>query len=158
MDEEQLKYMKEAIKLSVGNVESGAGGPFGAVIVKNGAIIGRGVNKVTATNDPTAHAEVVAIRDACAHLGSFQLEDCDVYTSCEPCPMCLSAIYWARPKRIFFANTKEDAANIGFDDNFIYLEIDKAVSERSIPAIQIMRDEAMSAFDKWKTSTNKIEY
>lgn len=158
MEEEHRKFMEEAIRLSVGNVESGAGGPFGAVIVKNGSIIGRGVNRVTATNDPTAHAEVVAIREACAHLGSFQLEDCDVYTSCEPCPMCLSAIYWARPKRIFFANTKEDAAAIGFDDNFIYLEIDKPVSERSIPAVQIFREEAMAAFRKWESSPNKIEY
>lgn len=158
MSEHNDKFMQEAIRLSLGNVETGAGGPFGAVVVKEGKIIARGINQVTATNDPTAHAEIVAIRNACAELNSFQLSECDIYASCEPCPMCLAAIYWARPARLFYANTKKDAAAILFDDQFIYDEIAKPVSERKLITKQIMRDEALSAFNKWAESEIKKEY
>lgn len=150
--------MREAIRLSIENVESGKGGPFGAVIVKDGRIIARGANEVTATNDPTAHAEVVAIRKACKELGTFQLDDCEIYCSCEPCPMCLGAIYWARPKAIYYANTKTDAAAIDFDDAFIYAEIARPVEQRQLFTQQMMRDEALAAFEKWKVSTKKVEY
>ena len=152
------KFMREAIRLSVTNVISGKGGPFGAVIVKNGQIIAKGVNEVTSSNDPTAHAEVVAIREACRILGTHQLDDCDIYASCEPCPMCLAAIYWARPKRIFFANTKEDAAKIEFDDQMIYEEIEKPIEKRKLFTRQILREEAMVAFQKWEESTEKVKY
>ena len=154
----QNEFMQEAIRLSIENVTSGNGGPFGAVIVKDGKIIARGANGVTSTNDPTAHAEVVAIRNACAALGSFQLDGCEIYTSCEPCPMCLGAIYWARPDRLFYANSKEDAAAINFDDQFIYEEIAKPVNERKLFTKQLMRDEANQAFVKWNTSIIKREY
>ncbi len=150
--------MREAIRLSVENVQSGKGGPFGAVIVKDGKIIARGANEVTTSNDPTAHAEVVAIRNACKELGSFQLDDCDIYCSCEPCPMCLGAIYWARPSKIYYANTKQDAAEINFDDNFIYNEIEQPVSSRKLPTIQLLRDEAQEAFTAWTESNRKEEY
>jgi tRNA(Arg) A34 adenosine deaminase TadA len=150
--------MQEAIRLSIANVEEGKGGPFGAVVVKNGKIIARGINQVTTNNDPTAHAEVVAIREACKVLNSFQLDGCEIYTSCEPCPMCLGAIYWARPDKLFYANSKEDAANIKFDDQFIYEEMAKPVKERKLFTRQILRDEALEAFDKWTKSTNKTEY
>lgn len=150
--------MREAIRLSVENVTSGKGGPFGAVIVKDGHIVARGTNLVTSSNDPTAHAEVVAIRNACNELGTFQLDGCEVYTSCEPCPMCLSAIYWSRASSIYFGNTKYDAAKIQFDDQFIYEEIARDVSERSIPTGQFMRDEAQEAFVLWEKSTAKISY
>jgi len=156
--ENQKSYMMEAIKLSIENVKSGKGGPFGAVIVKDGQIIARGVNEVTSSNDPTAHAEVVAIRNACKVLGSFQLDGCELYTSCEPCPMCLGAIYWARPDRMYYANTKLDAASINFDDQFIYEEIVLPYSERKLETHQIMREEASEAFELWKTSVQKIEY
>jgi len=153
------KFMRAAIKLSIENVESGNGGPFGAVIVKDGKIVATGQNQVTSSNDPTAHAEVTAIRNACKELGTFQLNDCDLYTSCEPCPMCLGAIYWARPKRVFYANTKKDAADINFDDDFIYKELELAdYTKRSIPFEQILRDEALEAFQKWQTSELKEEY
>ncbi len=155
---DQNEFMKEAIRLSIDNVESGKGGPFGAVIVKDGKIIARGANSVTSTNDPTAHAEVVAIREACKNLGSFQLDDCEIYTSCEPCPMCLGAIYWARPKAMYYANTKVDAAAIDFDDQFIYEEIEKPIAERKLFTRQIMRNEALEAFEKWSKSIQKIEY
>jgi len=155
---EKHEFMKEAIRLSVENVETGKGGPFGAVIVKDGQIIARGANQVTSSNDPTAHAEVVAIRKACEVLGSFQLDGCELYTSCEPCPMCLGAIYWARPDRIYYANTKEDAKDIDFDDQFIYEEIERPISERKLFTEQMMRDEAIAAFQKWSESTGKIEY
>lgn len=158
MSEDFDLYMKEAISLSIQNVETGNGGPFGAVIVKGGKIIARGVNNVTANNDPTAHAEVVAIREACSQLNTYQLNGCDVYTSCEPCPMCLGAIYWARPDRLFYANSKEDAAAINFDDQFIYEEIAKPVNERKLFTKQLMRDEANQAFVKWNTSIIKREY
>lgn len=150
--------MKEAIRLSVANVEEGKGGPFGAVIVKDGKIIARGVNQVTSSNDPTAHAEVVAIRMACQALNSFQLGGCEIYTSCEPCPMCLGAIYWARPDKLFYANSKEDAAGIQFDDQFIYEEIARPVEERKLFTKQILREEALEAFKKWEQSPLKITY
>jgi len=151
-------YMQEAIDLSVKNVSDNNGGPFGAVVVKDGKIIARGYNQVTSSNDPTAHAEVVAIREACKVLGTFQLTNCEIYTSCEPCPMCLGAIYWARPSRVYYANTKEDAAAIQFDDDFIYKEIAKPIQYRELQFTQVMRKEAQVAFDLWKNNTNKIEY
>lgn len=150
--------MREAIRLSLENVKSGNGGPFGAVIVRNGEIIASGTNEVTSSNDPTAHAEVVAIRNACKKLGTFQLDGCEIYCSCEPCPMCLSAIYWARPAKIYYANTKEDAAGINFDDDFIYKEIDLSIELRKLPTIQLLRDEAQIVFEKWSESTIKKEY
>ena len=152
------QYMRRAIELSRTNVANGTGGPFGAVIVKGGMVIGEGANQVTARNDPTAHAEVEAIRAACAHIGNFDLSGAVVYTSCEPCPMCLAAIYWARLERIYFANTKVDAAAINFDDDFIYREFAKEPAARTIPMTQLMRDEAMQAFKEWGSSTGKIPY
>ncbi len=154
----QEKFMREAIRLSIENVNYGNGGPFGAVIVKDNKIIARGVNKVTTDNDPTAHAEVVAIRNACKELGSFQLDGCEIYTSCEPCPMCLGAIYWARPDKLYYANTKKDAAEIDFDDNFIYQELELPYGERKLKTIQLLRDEAIEAFELWKNSNDKVEY
>ena len=156
--EKQKQFMKEAIRLSMENAKNGKGGPFGTVIVKNGNIIASGVNKVTQSSDPTAHAEIVAIRSACETLGTFQLVGCEIYCSCEPCPMCLGAIYWARPDRIYFANTKEDAADINFDDNFIYNELDVSISQRKLPTTQLLRDEAQMAFKQWRESTAKTEY
>ena len=150
--------MARAIQLSLQNVRSGHGGPFGAVVVKNGAIIGEGTNQVTSTNDPTAHAEVLAIREACKRLGNFSLQGCEIYASCEPCPMCLGAIYWARLDRIYFANAAEDASKIGFDDSLIYREITQSCSQRKIPMIQFMRDEAMAAFRAWESKPDKITY
>ena len=156
--DQQKKFMREAIRLSMENVQSGNGGPFGTVIVKNGKIIATGVNEVTKSNDPTAHAEMIAIRNACEKLNSFQLHGCDIYCSCEPCPMCLGAIYWARPKSIYFANSKKDAAEINFDDNFIYQEIKLPIHERKLTITQLLRDEAQSVFLQWQESENKIEY
>jgi tRNA(Arg) A34 adenosine deaminase TadA len=152
------EFMQEAIELSVNNVKSRKGGPFGAVVVKDGKIIARAANSVTLTNDPTAHAEVNAIREACRVLNTFQLTGCEIYTSCEPCPMCLGAIYWARPDRVFYANTKKDAAEINFDDDFIYQEIAKPLNERNMKFIQLSREEALVAFDEWKKKSDKIEY
>ena len=154
----QETFMREAIRLSLENVTSGNGGPFGAVVVKEGKIIARGANQVTSSNDPTAHAEVVAIREACRVLGTFQLDGCEIYTSCEPCPMCLGAIYWARPDKIYYANTKQDAAAIAFDDQFIYEEIARPISERQLFTQQMLREEALTAFNKWQESAKKIEY
>ena len=151
-------FMARAIQISIDNVHSGRGGPFGAVVVKDGAIIAEGANQVTATNDPTAHAEVVAIRDACRKLAVFDLEGCEIYSSCEPCPMCLGAIYWSRLSRIYFANADEDASKIGFDDSLIYHEIAQPHSQRKIPMIQMMRDKALEAFRAWENKPNKIEY
>jgi guanine deaminase len=151
-------FMREAIRLSIENVESGKGGPFAAVIVKDGKIIASGVNEVTSSNDPTAHAEVVAIRKACSTLNSFQLDGCEIYCSCEPCPMCLGAIYWARAAKIYFANTKEDAAAVDFDDKFIYDEIDLSYTGRKLATQQLLREEALVAFEKWKTSPLKMKY
>lgn len=152
------KFMKAAIALGEKGVANGEGGPFGCVIVKDDKIIGRGNNKVISNNDPTAHAEIMAIRDACKTLGSFQLDDCEVYTSCEPCPMCLGAIYWARPKIIYYGNTKEDAAKIGFDDSMIYEEMKTCASDRKIPAINISREKANVSFKKWHQNENKKIY
>lgn len=151
-------FMAEAIRLSIESVTKHNGGPFGCVIVKDGAIIARGYNQVTSNNDPTAHAEVVAIRDACKKLNSFQLNDCEIYTSCEPCPMCLGAIYWARPKKVYYANTHEDAAEINFDDKFIYEELKIDASKRKFPFEQMMRTEALEAFKIWKEKQDKIAY
>lgn len=157
-ESEEVKFMQEAVRLSVANVTEGKGGPFGAIVVKDGKIIARGANSVTATNDPTAHAEVMAIRNACNALQTFQLDGCDIYTSCEPCPMCLGAIYWARPARLFYANSKEDAAAIQFDDKFIYEEIAKPITERKLFTKQLLRSEALEAFVKWSESNLKAEY
>ena len=151
-------FMREAIKLSVENVENGKGGPFGAVVVKDGKIIARGTNSVTSTNDPTAHAEILAIRMACQVLNTFQLTGCEIYTSCEPCPMCLGAIYWARPDKLFYANTKRDAAAVHFDDAFIYEEISKPLDQRSLFTRQLLREEALVAFHSWSQSTQRKEY
>ena len=150
--------MELAIKLANDNVHSKGGGPFGAVIVKDGKIIGKGCNNVTTTNDPTAHAEVQAIRDACKNLGTFQLDGCEVYTSCEPCPMCFGALYWARPKAIYYAATKEDASEIGFDDQFIYQELEKVIDERTIKMVKITTKNNKQPFESWKTFTDKVDY
>ncbi len=158
MTNEEEVFMKEAIRLSITNVTEGKGGPFGAVIVKDGKIIARGANQVTSSNDPTAHAEVVAIRNACKILDTFQLDGCDLYTSCEPCPMCLGAIYWARPARLFYANTKADAAAIQFDDQFIYEEIALPLGERKLFTKQLLQEEALEAFRLWQESNAKVEY
>tara|TARA_B100001179_G_C18593388_1_gene405842 strand:- start:1771 stop:2223 length:453 start_codon:yes stop_codon:yes gene_type:complete len=150
--------MKRAISMAEKGMNSNAGGPFGAVIVKKGQIVAEGHNQVTSTNDPTAHAEMVVIRDACKKLNSFQLDECILYTSCEPCPMCLGAIYWARPKEVYFACTKEDAKAINFDDRFIYDELDKEIGERQIAFIQLLRKEALPVFNAWHTKTDKTKY
>jgi guanine deaminase len=150
--------MARAIQLSLEGVQSGHGGPFGAVIVRDGSIIAEGVNQVTSTNDPTAHAEIQAIRQACHKLGTFELKDCQLYSSCEPCPMCLGAIYWSRLSRIYFANTAKDAAAIGFDDSFIYGELNQLPAERQIPASQLMREEGLAAFRAWVRKPDKIRY
>jgi guanine deaminase len=151
-------FMARAIQLSVENAGRGTGGPFGAVIVKDGSIIAEGVNCVTATNDPTAHAEMVAIRAACSKLGSFSLRNCEIYASCEPCPMCLGAIYWAHLSSIYFGNVAADASKVGFDDSFIYQEFTQPLAERKIPMIPMMRDEALEAFRTWQEKPNKIPY
>jgi len=150
--------MREAIALSRANVREGKGGPFAAIVVKDGTVLARGTNLVTSTNDPTAHAEIVALREACRALGSFQLDGCDIYTSCEPCPMCLGAIYWARPRSVYFANTRDDAAAIGFDDRFIYDEFSVAHTKRKIPMQQLLRDEAFEAFREWRAASKKVPY
>ncbi len=152
------KFMEAAIALAQKGVENDEGGPFGCVIVKDDAIIGRGNNKVTSTNDPTAHAEIIAIREACKNLNSFQLDDCEIYTSCEPCPMCLGAIYWARPKVIYYGNTRKDAAKIGFDDSIIYDEISADLTSRKIPVINISRGKANLTFTKWQQKKDKKIY
>lgn len=150
--------MCEAIRISLQKMRSNHGGPFGAVVVRRGEIVGRGWNRVTSTNDPTAHAEVMAIRQACRRLKTFQLADCEVYASCEPCPMCLAAIYWARIRRVFYANTQKDAASIGFDDGLIYHELRQPISRRKIPMKQILRNEAIKAFAEWKRKGDKTLY
>ena len=151
------KFMLRAIELSISSA-NGTGGPFGCVIVKDDKIIAEGSNKVTFSNDPTAHAEIVAIRDACKKLNTFNLSGCDLYASCEPCPMCLSAIYWSHVDNIFYANTREDAKKINFDDSLIYSEISKKNEDRKIPIKQMLRDEALKAFEIWNKKTDKIEY
>lgn len=150
--------MQRAIALAFENIRSGQGGPFAALIVKDSGILAEGANRVTETNDPTAHAEVVAIREACRALGSFQLSGCDLYTSCEPCPMCLGAIYWARPSRVFYAGNAADAAAAGFDDAFIYAEITRMPPERRIPMTQILRDESLVVFSEWLRLEDKKPY
>jgi len=150
--------MARALELAIENIKNGVGGPFGAIVVRNGAIVAEGVNQVTATNDPTAHAEIVAIRRACQALQTFQLDDCEIYTSCEPCPMCLGAIYWARPARIYYAGTREDAREAGFDDDFIYEQIAVAPDHRAIPMQQLMRERARQAFRLWTESPNAVRY
>jgi len=152
------RFMTRAIELAIENVRSQQGGPFGAVIVKDGKVIAEGANSVTATNDPTAHAEVVVIRKACEALGLFELRGCELYSSCEPCPMCLGAIYWARPARVYYGSTAADAAKAGFDDSLIYSEIPQPHSERKIPMIQIMPDQALEAFRAWERQPNKLPY
>ena len=151
-------FMARAIQLSIENVHSGRGGPFGAVIVKDGAVIAEGANQVTSTKDPTAHAEILAIRAACAKLGVFELPGCEIYTSCEPCPMCLGAIYWSRLSRIYFASAAADASRIGFDDSLIYREIAQPLTHRTIPMVQMMREESLAAFRAWEEKPNKIVY
>jgi tRNA(Arg) A34 adenosine deaminase TadA len=151
-------FMREAIRLAEHGMRSGHGGPFGCVVVRRGEIVGRGHNRVTSTNDPTAHAEVVAIRDACANLETFQLADCALFTSCEPCPMCLSAIYWARIPQVFYGNTRQDAAAIGFDDDFIYRQVPLPPDQRAVRMQLFLRDEAQGAFREWHAKADKIRY
>jgi tRNA(Arg) A34 adenosine deaminase TadA len=155
---EQEKFMQEAINLAKQNLKLKNGGPFGAVVVRNGRIIGKGVNTVTSQNDPTAHAEINAIREACENLNSFQLTGCEIFSSCEPCPMCLGAIYWARPKKVWFAATRHDAAEAGFDDSEIYRELTLPDHEKKIPMEQLMKEEAESVFKIWIDLEHKIEY
>ncbi|HEX7846101.1 MAG TPA: nucleoside deaminase [Chitinophagaceae bacterium] len=154
----EKKFLERAIELSREGMENGQGGPFGCVVVLEDKIVGEGNNQVTSSNDPTAHAEVVAIRNACASLGTYQLTDCEIYTSCEPCPMCLGAIYWARPKRVVYANTREDAAAIEFDDDFIYQEINASMEDRKIPFVHYPHPMAKDIFDQWKNWDDKKKY
>ena len=151
------KFMLRAITLSIESVKTG-GGPFGSVLVKNDKIISEGFNKVTTTNDPTAHGEIVAIREACKKLNNFNLNGSELYSSCEPCPMCLSAIYWARIDKVYYANTRKDAQKIDFDDSLIYSELQKNIDKRKIPMIQMMRNEALKAFELWEKKTDKVKY
>jgi tRNA(Arg) A34 adenosine deaminase TadA len=151
-------FMRRAIELAREGSSSGLGGPFGCVVARDGIVIGEGNNRVTSTNDPTAHAEVVAIREACKTLGTFQLDGCVIYTSCEPCPMCLGAIYWARPERVYIACTRNDAADAGFDDAFIYDELTKDLTERKVPIGVLLRDEGIEVFQEWIANPNKVEY
>ena len=155
--EEKNKFMLKAIELSIKSAET-IGGPFGCIIVKDNKIISEGSNKVTSTNDPTAHGEIVAIRDACLKLNTFNLSGCELYSTCEPCPMCLSAIYWSHIDKIFYANTRNDAKNIDFDDSFIYSEINKKIEDRKIKMTQMLRDEALKAFKIWDEKVDKIKY
>jgi guanine deaminase len=158
MSEEHFQFMGLAIELARQAMETNAGGPFGCVIVKDGAIVAEGNNRVTSTNDPTAHAEIVAIRNACAELGSFQLDGCTIYTSCEPCPMCLGAIYWARPEAVFYAATREDAAYAGFDDQYIYDELALGNENRKLQMETLLRGEAQEVFQIWSEKADKVEY
>jgi len=151
------KFMVRAIELSIDSVNTG-GGPFGCVIVKDDKILGEGSNKVTSTNDPTAHGEIVAIRYACKNLNNFNLSGCELYTSCEPCPMCLSAIYWAHIDKIYYANTRSDAQKIDFDDSLIYSELTKKIDQRKIPTVQLMREDALKAFELWDKKIDKVKY
>jgi len=152
------EFMRRAIELATENVTSGRGGPFGAVVVKDGKVIATGANQVTTINDPTAHAEVVALRNACQELGTFKLDGCELYTSCEPCPMCLAAIYWARCSAIYFGASAADATNAGFDDQFLYDELKKPMSGRTMPMANLCEQEAQKAFAAWNASTDKVEY
>ena len=155
--EEKNKFMLKAIELSIKSADT-IGGPFGCIVVKDNKIISEGSNKVTSTNDPTAHGEIVAIRDACLKLNTFNLSGCELYSSCEPCPMCLSAIYWSHIEKIFYANSRNDAKNIDFDDSFIYSEINKKIEDRKIKMTQMLRDEALKAFKIWDNKVDKIKY
>jgi guanine deaminase len=150
--------MREAIRLSRAMMRRGRGGPFGAVVVKGDRVVGRGWNRVTSSNDPTAHAEIIAIREACARLKTFRLDDCDIYTSCEPCPMCLSAVYWARLRRLFYGNTRKDAAKIAFDDDFLYRQVALPVRRRSLPMKQMLRADALRVFLEWEQKADKVPY
>jgi guanine deaminase len=152
------EFMAEAVNLSRKHMELGQGGPFGCVVVKDGIIVGRGWNNVLANNDPTAHAEVMAIRDACRNLGTYQLTDCEIYTSCEPCPMCMGAIYWARPAKVYYANTREDAARSGFDDSFIYDQLQLPLEARAIPMEAMDKTQALAVFRLWDARTDKEKY
>ena len=158
MTDLDTQYMKRAIELARAGMDNNDGGPFGCVVVKDGKVVGEGNNRVTSTNDPTAHAEVVAIREACKTLDAFQLDGCSIYTSCEPCPMCLGAIYWARPAHVFYACTREDAAAVGFDDDFIYDEISLPNEDRERVMINLLRDEGVALFQAWDAKADKIEY
>ncbi len=158
MSEHETFFMRRAIELAREGMNSAGGGPFGSIVVRDGKIIGEGSNQVTATNDPTAHAEVVAIRNACKNIGSFQLDGCIIYASCEPCPMCLGAIYWSRAERVYIACTRDDAANAGFDDAFIYDEIGKDLDDRQVPCDVLLREEGLPIFDQWIAMPEKIEY
>jgi guanine deaminase len=158
MTESQKNFMLQAIDLAKKGMLAGNGGPFGCLIVKDGKIVGQGSNMVLKTKDPTAHAEVVAIRDACKNLDNFQLDGCEVYTSCEPCPMCLGAIFWARPAKVYYACTKNDAAEAGFDDDFIYQEIEVKPADRKIPMNSLLREESLKAFELWKEKGDKTLY
>ena len=151
-------FMSKVIELSLENARNGKGGPFAALVVKDGQIVATGTNRVVSANDPTAHAEIVAVREACTALKTFQLTGCDVYSNCEPCPMCMGALYWARPARIFYAATRRDAADIGFSDAFIYDQLQLPVTDRALPMFQIMRQEALEAFRYWKQKPDKITY
>jgi tRNA(Arg) A34 adenosine deaminase TadA len=156
--ERQRELMRHAVRLSAERMREGAGGPFGAIVVRDGEVIAEGWNCVTSTNDPTAHAEVTAIRRACEVLGNFSLQGCEIYASCEPCPMCLAAIYWARLDRIFFANSREDAAAIGFDDEHIYGEVSKPIEHRVIPTVRLALPEAEAVFSEWRAKPDKVKY
>ena len=158
MTEQDKEFMRRAIELAQNGIDANDGGPFGAIVVKDGKIIGEGCNRVTSTNDPTAHAEIVAIREACQNLNNFQLDGCVIYTSCEPCPMCLGAIYWARPLKMYFACSREDAAAVGFDDDFIYEEIERPIEERRIESINFLREEGLRVFENWAKKSDKTEY
>ncbi len=151
-------FMRKAIAFARDGMHKNDGGPFGAIIVRDGVIIATGNNKVTSTNDPTAHAEIVAIREACMRLGTYQLDECELYTSCEPCPMCLGAIYWARPRKVYYACTKTDAADAGFDDDFIYSELDKLPDQRTIAMEQLLREEALKVFEDWRMKEDRVDY
>lgn len=156
--DEHKKFLSQAIELSREHMQKGDGGPFGALIVRDGQVVGAGWNQVTSSNDPSAHAEIVAIRRACENLGTFTLKGAVIYTSCEPCPMCLGAVYWARLEKIYYANSRDDAARIQFDDEFLYREISRSISERAIPMQQLLHDEALAVFTEWAAKPDKIPY
>jgi len=158
MEERIKKFIGITLEMAVKNVEEGRGGPFAAIVVRNDEIIGKGANSVTTSNDPTAHAEVNAIRDACKNLNEFQLNDCEIYCSCEPCPMCLGAIFWARPAKVYYAATKTEASNAGFDDSFIYKQIDILPEKRSIPFVHLPDEKLEVPFDAWKLKNDKVSY
>lgn len=158
MNDSHEAFMRRAIELAQEGIDKNQGGPFGCVVVKDGQVIGEGCNRVTSSNDPSAHAEIVAIREACRKLNTFQLDGCSIYTSCEPCPMCLGAIYWARPASVFFAGTREDAAAAGFDDDMIYEELDKPNDQRQRPMTNLLREQAVEVFRHWIEKPDKVEY